>query len=909
MYVRTLTALILLALVAANFSPITSVGDKSLDASVEKLITRSTPPYSQDGLNSRFIVLGGIISGDLKALVERSGGKVVKELGLLGGLVVEGPTAVAEMLKHRGYSVYRDRVVYLVEPLRLPFDSMLNPMLSAGTPAIGAPRLVAMGYDGSGVKVAVIDTGIENLHPWLMRGNESVVGWEVDATGTGVEDYCGKRIGYYWGGMHGTHVAGIIASQYEGAPGVAPGAILYDVIVFPEAIDSFLGCFSTLASYVLAGIELALLGPDMEPDTGDEADVLSLSLGYTAPPEVQYAIKAGIIRDPVIEALEKAVEKGKVVAVAAGNDYGLNMVNALCLAEGVICVGASSHMGTGDPGDDVLAWFSSKGPGPLGTMLPHVVAPGVYIYSSIPTELAKQLWLPEPGDLLSGTSMATPFVSGSAALLISYIRSKGGDVDPRVVAARLIQTATDVKPQDAEAFWLLPDFYKELLRSYIPVPPANTPVDQGGGLINVFKAALAELELSIEGGPLGYIILKEQPYSFNITIKNVAGETLSVAASEALIKFWNIYTFEDVSDRINLYEGDKVYRVGNLSVNITINVLKLNPGIYGGYIGFRVVESEQLYRIPVILVVPVNIADDRLRFLEQLKLATGTRDVWDVLTLYVNVEEPVAEPLAVATLSSPGASGMISVTLTTPSGSYSSFTNTMGYILLEPGLYTLSAWILFGFGWPINVEFTLTLGMPTLTERVRGALEDIQLLSSRVALIEASLNATIRALEILRLELQAESQLLKGRIDVLNRSLAELDIALKGLEGELSRTRAELDIALKGLEGELSRTRDDLGRVSATLSNVNTTLSQRIAEEARRLGNTINLLDTRLQQARGDLEALRGELNTRAQELSSRIDDLGGAHSTTRVIAMLATLIGLVAGALGAYGVVRSRST
>jgi chromosome segregation ATPase len=234
---------------------------------------------------------------------------------------------------------------------------------------------------------------------------------------------------------------------------------------------------------------------------------------------------------------------------------------------------------------------------------------------------------------------------------------------------------------------------------------------------------------------------------------------------------------------------------------------------------------------------------------------------------------------------------MISVTLTTPSGAYSSFTNTMGYILLEPGLYTLSAWILFGFGWPINVEFTLTLGMPTLTERVRGALEDMQLLSSRVALIEASLNATIRALETLRLELQAESQLLRGRIDVLNRSLAELDVALEGLEGELSRTR------------------DDLGRVSATLSNVNATLSQRIAEEARRLGNTINLLDTRLQQARGDLEALREELNTRAQELSSRIEDLGGAHSTTRVIAMLATLIGLVAGALGAYGVVRSRST
>jgi serine protease AprX len=380
----------------------------------------------------------------VRALVERSGGRVVGELKLLGGLIIEGPPGVAEMLRLRGYNVYRDRILYLVEPLRLPFEA-ISPMLGDGTPAIGAPSLVSMGYKGSGVRVAVIDTGIENLHPWLVRDGRSVVEWEVDATGTGIEDYCGKRIGFYWGGIHGTHVAGIIASQYERAPGVAPGVSLYDVIAFPEMVDMmFFGCFGTLASYVLAGIELALLGPDLEPDTGDEADVLSLSLGYIAPPEIQYAIKAGILKDPVIDALRRAASKGKVVVVAAGNSYGLNMINALCLADGVICVGASSHMGTVDPGDDMIAWFSSKGPGPLGALLPHVVAPGVYIYSSIPTDLAKLYFLPEPGDILSGTSMSTPFVSGSAALLISYLRARGEPVDPRVVAARLIQTAVGV---------------------------------------------------------------------------------------------------------------------------------------------------------------------------------------------------------------------------------------------------------------------------------------------------------------------------------------------------------------------------------------------------------------------------------------------------------------------------------
>jgi subtilisin family serine protease len=879
MLARALAALTLIAIMAVSVLTAATPTIEPSDSDLQRMLDRSAPPYQRGELSNRFIVMpGGKLSGDARAIVELLGGRVVGELKLLGGLVVEGPSSIARVLEQRGFNVYTDRILYLVEPLRLPFEA-ISPMLGNGTPTIGAPRLVSMGYNGSGVRVAVIDTGIENLHPWLVRGNRSVVAWEVDATGTGIVDYCGKRIGFYWGGVHGTHVAGIIASQYERAPGVAPGVSLYDVIVFPEMVDTmFFGCFRTLASYVLAGIELALLGPDLEPDTGDEADVLSLSLGYIAPPEIQYAIKAGIVKDPVIDALRRAVSKGKVVVVAAGNAYGLNMINALCLADGVICVGASSHMGTVDTGDDMLAWFSSKGPGPLGTLLPHVVAPGVFIYSSIPTDLAKLYYLPEPGDILSGTSMSTPFVSGSAALLISYLRARGEPVDPRVVAARLIQTAVDVKPQGAEAFWLLPDWYKELLRQYIPVPPVNTPVDQGGGLINVYRAALAELELSLKGSPTGYVVVGGQPYEFDVTVRSLANKTLTVAVSQTLVRFWNIYTFEDVSARIVV--GESLTRIPSGStISVRVSVSGLNSGVYGGYIGFRVVETGNLYRIPVLIVVPVDISVNGLKFVEQLNLKTGTRDVWDIVTLYVNVRRPVEEPLSITTLSGPGAPGMVSVTLTTPSGMYSSFTNTMGYILLEPGLYTLSAWILFGFMWPINVDFTLVIGMPTLTERVRGALEEIQLLRSRIDLLESSLNATVKALELLRLELQAESQLLRSRVAELNRTLVELDKTLRGL-GE-----------------QLSRAQDDLRRLSTTLS-----------EEARRLGDRISALESRLQQARGDLEALRGELNARAQELSSRIGDLEGAHSTTRITAIIAVVLGLAGVALGAYMMLRRGS-
>lgn len=886
MRAATSIALVLLILVVMSSALPLSSSSLGVEGGVSSLVSRSSRPFSSDVVNGRFIVLGeGKPLQELLVLIEGFNGRVVGEFKLVKGLVVEGSQGLAEVIRGRGFKVYPDRVVYLLEPIVLPVRSDVEPMVNVSIISIGASGLHILGVNGSGVKVAVVDTGIENMHPWLIRGNTSVVAWEVDATGTGVIDYCGKRIGDYWGGVHGTHIAGIIASQHPEYRGVAPGVELYDVIVIPEMIgDLYTGCYSTTASYVMKGVELALLGPDGEPGTGDEADVISLSLGYILPPEIQYSIVAGIIEDPLIELLEKAVGMGKVVVVAAGNAYGLNMVNALCLAEGVICVGASSHMGTVDPGDDMIAWFSSKGPGPLGLLLPHVVAPGVFIYSSIPSDLAILYYLEEPADYLSGTSMSTPFVSGSAAIIVGYLRSKGVKVTPLDVMARIVQTAVDVKPQAAEAFWLLPDWYKELLKQYIPTPPVNTPVDQGGGLINVYQATLAELRLSIQGKPLGYLISSSGSVGFEVSIENVANTTLTIATSRGLVKLWNVYTFEDVSNAISLEDKSFELKPGS-NASIKVNVNNLKPGVYGGYIGFRVLKSGVLYRIPVLIVVPVSMGGGELRVLQTLKLSTGTRDIWDIVTLYIHVDKPLLEPLSLSTLSSPGAPGMVSLTLTTPSGYYTSFTNSIGYVLLEPGVYTLSAWILFAFEWPINVDFTLSVGAPTLTEGISRALEELQQLSSRVALIESTLDMVSKTLESLREELFRESQLLRSRIDTLNTTLLSLERVLDNLGAQLQDARTTLD------------------KLSLTLSNVNKTLSDSIARESRRISD----LELRLQQTRGELESVRESLNTKTEELSRRATSIEEAHSTTRTIAIISTLIGLTALAASAYSILRRR--
>ena len=104
----------------------------------------------------------------------------------------------------------------------------------------------------------------------------------------------------------------IVASQDRDYTGVAPGVEICDIIVFPYALDSILiECSTTFESFIIRGVELALLGPDGRPNTGDEADVLSLSLGFVVPPEVQYAISKGIVEIPLNKVLEGAVRTGK----------------------------------------------------------------------------------------------------------------------------------------------------------------------------------------------------------------------------------------------------------------------------------------------------------------------------------------------------------------------------------------------------------------------------------------------------------------------------------------------------------------------------------------------------------------------------------------------------------------------
>jgi serine protease len=251
---------------------------------------------------------------------------------------------------------------------------------------------------GAGAVVAVVDTGIKADHPDLV--GQALPGHDfVDRDDTPQD-----------GNGHGTHVSGIVAAltgNGVGVESVAPGARILPVRVLGD--DG-----SGDAADVAQGIDWAV-------DHG--ADVINLSLGGSIP-------LVGGSSDDVDAALGRALDKGVVVAAAAGND-GLPVCEQPSAQGRLLCVGAVDKRGD-------RSYFSNFGGG-LG-----LVAPGG---SGLPGQDEDVLSTYNDGgyEEIAGTSQATPFVSGVAALLVS----KG--IRGQAATQRILATARDAGPPGPDA--------------------------------------------------------------------------------------------------------------------------------------------------------------------------------------------------------------------------------------------------------------------------------------------------------------------------------------------------------------------------------------------------------------------------------------------------------------------------
>ncbi|WP_405818919.1 S8 family serine peptidase [Streptomyces sp. NBC_01390] len=256
-------------------------------------------------------------------------------------------------------------------------DGKVEAALDKSTAQIGAPEAWAAGYDGKGVKVAVLDTGVDGTHPDLKGRIDAAKNFSEAADTV-------DRVG------HGTHVASTVAGSgaHSGGKykGVAPGARLISGKVLD---DSGYG----EESGIIAGAQWAV---------AQGAKVINLSLGGPDSPG----------DDPLEQAVnELSASSGALFVIAAGNEGpAAGTVGSPGSAAAALTVGAVDRV-------DAMADFSSRGPTADGSLKPDLTAPGVDIVAAKAAEGTEGDPAADGYVSMSGTSMATPHVAGAAAIL------------------------------------------------------------------------------------------------------------------------------------------------------------------------------------------------------------------------------------------------------------------------------------------------------------------------------------------------------------------------------------------------------------------------------------------------------------------------------------------------------------
>ncbi len=360
-----------------------------------------------------------------------------------------------------------------------------------GATTVWGPTLATA---GQGMKIAVIDDGIDQTHPFFaQRSLAYPPGFPKGQTAFTTPKVIVARAfpppsPRYANSTrpfdptlsdHAIHVAGIAAGDDNTITrngfhlnGIAPRAYLgnYKALAVPSQFG-----LNGNSPELAAAIEAAVR---------DGMDVINMSLGEV---EIEPS------RDVVVRALNAAADAGVVSAVSAGNDggeFGLGSVGSPASAAKAIAVAASTG-GHGSTETDALADYSSIGPTPYSLRLkPDVTAPGSDVASAFPHGAYGEL---------SGTSMAAPHVAGAAALLME----RHPTWTPAQVKSALVLTGDPVHIGSTEVSPLFEGGGRiDVVRADKPLIFAS-PTNASFGLVRAGRSASRTIALTDAGGGAG----------------------------------------------------------------------------------------------------------------------------------------------------------------------------------------------------------------------------------------------------------------------------------------------------------------------------------------------------------------------------------------------------------------------
>jgi subtilisin family serine protease len=341
------------------------------------------PSPTPGGLVRAIVTLRPGAGAAVSQLVERSGGRIRDRFHLIDGFALEVPARALDALRASGLvgSVELDARIVAMD--HGPNTGDLEYENAWGVEHIGAPAVHAAGITGTGVKVAVIDTGIDYVHD-DPDDQPYVVDPEFNGNYAGGYDFVNGDDDPMDDNGHGTHVAGILAAEKNGylVAGVAPDVDLYALKILNANGEG------DVSKLILA----------LQWAVDHDIDVVNMSLGTH---EVSAALQA---------AVESAAAAGVLMVAASGNTVTFQELLFGCP---VAYPGAYPQVlaTTFTNGNNALTGYSCTGP------QVDFASPGDQIFSPVPVGSC-MFCSPYGYAAQSGTSMASPHLAGTVALLL-----------------------------------------------------------------------------------------------------------------------------------------------------------------------------------------------------------------------------------------------------------------------------------------------------------------------------------------------------------------------------------------------------------------------------------------------------------------------------------------------------------